>query len=70
MAVGLVVDYNAHITHAYFMGDPNEDRITRMRLASKSMGRSVLMGGLTSLLGLIPLAFSRCEVFRVFFQVG
>jgi predicted RND superfamily exporter protein len=52
------------------MGDPNEDRITRMRLASKSMGKSVLMGGLTSLLGLIPLAFSRCEVFRVFFQVG
>jgi Niemann-Pick C1 protein len=69
MAVGLVVDYNAHITHAFFVTDPEDTKVERMRIAMSQMGRSVFMGGITSLLGLVPLAFSSCEVFRVFFKM-
>ncbi len=69
MAVGLVVDYNAHLTHAFFTMDPEGSKEERMRGAMRHMGRSVLFGGLTSFMGLIPLAFSQCEVFRVFFKM-
>ena len=69
MAVGLVVDYNAHIIHAFFSNDPELDRQDRLRLTMKQMGKSVALGGLTSLIGLLPLAGSQCEVFRVFFKM-
>ena len=70
MAVGLVVDYNAHICHAFFANsDPELTNVERLRLTMKQMARSVFFGGMTSLLGLLPLAFSRCEVFRVFFKM-
>ena len=69
MAVGLVVDYNAHIIHAFFSNDPSLGRVEKLRLSLKQMGRSVFFGGLTSLLGLLPLIFSKCEVFRVFFRM-
>jgi len=45
MAVGLVVDYNAHITHCFFMADPTLARVERLSVAMKTMGKSVLMGG-------------------------
>lgn len=35
----------------------------------KQMARSVFFGGMTSFVGLLPLAFSQCEVFRVFFKM-
>ncbi|GMI44612.1 hypothetical protein TrCOL_g347 [Triparma columacea] len=66
MAVGLAVDYNAHIIHAFFSNDPELDRHDRLRLTMKQMGKSVALGGLTTLCGLLPLAGSQCEVFRVF----
>ncbi|GMI07306.1 hypothetical protein TrVE_jg842 [Triparma verrucosa] len=70
MAVGLVVDYNAHICHAFFANsDPELTNVERLRLTMKQMARSVFFGGMTSLLGLLPLAFSQCEVFRVFFKM-
>jgi len=69
MAVGLVVDYNAHITHCFFMADPNLARPERLSVAMKTMGKSVFMGGLTTLLGVIPLAFAQSELFRIFFKM-
>jgi len=69
MAVGLVVDYNAHITHCFFMADPTLPRPERLCVAMKTMGKSVFMGGLTTLLGITPLAFAQSELFRVFFKM-
>ncbi|GMH67585.1 hypothetical protein TL16_g04716 [Triparma laevis f. inornata] len=70
MAVGLVVDYNAHIIHAFFCNsDPDLTTVERLRLTMKQMARSVFFGGMTSFVGLLPLAFSQCEVFRVFFKM-
>jgi len=69
MAVGLVVDYNAHITHCFFMADPSLSRPERLSVAMKTMGKSVFMGGITTLLGIIPLAFASCEIFRIFFKM-
>ncbi|CAM9203139.1 unnamed protein product [Chrysoparadoxa australica] len=68
MAVGLVVDYIVHVLH-YFVHQPYTDGIEkRVILALEEIGPSIMLGGATTFLGVVPLAFASNEIFRVFFR--
>lgn len=70
MAIGLVVDYLAHIVH-YFMihsGSSGDVRV-RMAKALAEVGGAVAVGGLTTFIGVLPLFFASSWVYRVFFKL-
>jgi len=67
MSIGLVVDYNAHIVMTYYETKEFFDRNERVRKVLSTMGTSVLLGGFTTFLGVVPLSFTNSEVFRTFF---
>ncbi|KAJ7385698.1 Patched domain-containing protein 3 [Desmophyllum pertusum] len=57
MAIGFAVDYSAHIAHAYVLSNKltaNE----RVVDALSTLGASVFMGGFSTFLGMIVLAFA------------
>ena len=66
MSIGLVVDYNMHVVHT-FLDTSGINKNERVKKVMNTMGKSVLLGGLSTLLGVLPLAFSQSEVFRTFF---
>ena len=68
MAIGLAVDYTLHVCHA-FLATPGMDRVARVKYALRTMGKSVLKGGGTTLIGTLPMAFSRSTIFRTFFAL-
>ncbi|XP_074625467.1 patched domain-containing protein 3-like isoform X3 [Acropora palmata] len=68
MAIGFAVDYSAHVAHAYVVSNkatPNE----RVVDALATLGASVLMGGFSTFLGVVVLAFAASEIFRIFFRM-
>lgn len=68
MAVGLVVDYSAHLAHSY-MQQSGTDRNARVAKALTEMGSSIALGGLTTFCGVMSLAAASSEVFRTFFKM-
>eukprot|EP00040_Diaphanoeca_grandis_P034207 m.211036 g.211036 ORF g.211036 m.211036 type:complete len:948 (-) comp33100_c0_seq1:123-2966(-) len=67
LAVGLSVDANAHICHAFLSADGTGDE--RAAKALKLLGRSVLNGILSTAIIMVPFYFaSRSYVFRVFYE--
>jgi len=62
-AIGLLVDFLMHILLHYYQvsGRTREDKVRKVLL---SMGSSVVMGGSSTFLGVIPLAFSSTTIFR------
>ena len=66
MSIGLVVDYNMHVVHS-FLDTSGSGRNERVKKVMNTMGKSILLGGLSTLLGVLPLAFSQSDVFRTFF---
>ncbi|CAD7968385.1 unnamed protein product [Amoebophrya sp. A25] len=70
MAVGLVVDYSAHIVHAFFYEtNLEDDKDTRIRHALTDMMPNVLKGGTTTFLGVLVFVFANSFIFRVFFKM-
>ncbi|XP_078372535.1 patched domain-containing protein 3-like [Oculina patagonica] len=68
MAIGFAVDYSAHIAHAYVVSNKvtaNE----RVVDALSTLGASVFMGGFSTFLGMVVLAFASSEIFRIFFRM-
>jgi len=67
IAIGLCVDYSAHIAHAFMSstGSRNE----RVQAALSDIGPAVLNGGFSTFLAFVLLAGSRSHVFSVFFKV-
>ncbi|XP_056018910.1 NPC intracellular cholesterol transporter 1-like isoform X2 [Ostrea edulis] len=67
IAIGLAVDYSAHIGHCFmtFVGDRNE----RVRATLVEMGNPVFSGGFSTFLAFILLAASKSYVFTTFFQI-
>lgn len=75
MALGLAVDYSAHIGHAYLLaqnevynrhGDimtNHQQRVNKARKALSSTGSSVLHGAMSTLLAIIVLAPSKSYIF-------
>jgi len=67
LAIGLTVDYSAHICHAFLVatGTRNE----RVRRALKTMGPPVFNGGMTTLLATVVLGAAQSYIFQVFFRM-
>ncbi|XP_062583779.1 protein patched homolog 1-like isoform X2 [Saccostrea cucullata] len=67
IAIGLAVDYSAHIGHCFmtFVGDRNE----RVRATLVEMGNPVFSGGFSTFLAFILLAASKSYVFTTFFKI-
>jgi Niemann-Pick C1 protein len=63
MSIGLLGDFCLHIVLRY------EEGVQCCRDTLRSMGLPVLMGGVTTLLGILPLAFSTSEAFRTVFVI-
>ncbi|XP_073981176.1 NPC intracellular cholesterol transporter 1 homolog 1b-like [Rhodnius prolixus] len=67
MAVGINVEFCTHIVHAFSLS-PLKTRTLRAKEALLITGSSVFSGlTLTKLLGIFVLAFSRTQIFRIFY---
>lgn len=67
LALGLSIDYAAHIAHAFMIVEGTRDE--RARLALQHIGASVFNGGLTTFLATMMLSLSESYVFQVFFRM-
>jgi len=67
MAIGISVDYNAHIAHAFQAAD-GENPTERIKNTLDSIGVSVINGGISTLLAVFVISFTDSYVFRVFFR--
>lgn len=68
MSIGLMVDYIMHILMRYY--DSKGTRQERIQDTLTSMGASILLGGVSTFLGLMALALSTSEVLQnVFISV-
>jgi len=65
MCVGIGVEFVNHIVR-FFMWEKGS-RVDRTRGAMHVMGSSVFSGGISTLVGVIVLAFAQYEIFRVFY---
>ena len=65
MSIGLLVDLILHVLLRYYEcpGNRHEKTVTML----KSMGSSILTGGISTVLGTLPLAFSTSVIFRTIF---
>ena len=65
MSIGLLVDFIIHVLLRYYECPGNRREKTVAML--KSMGVSILTGGISTFLGTIPLAFSTSTIFNTIF---
>jgi len=66
MSIGLLVDFLMHTLLAFYES-PGATKEDKVRHALRTMGSSVFIGALSTLLGVVPLAFSSSEIFRTVF---
>jgi predicted RND superfamily exporter protein len=67
IAVGLAVDYSAHIAHSFLLATGS--RLERVTEAVDHIGSSVMNGAVSTLLAVLPLGLSKSYVFTVFFRM-
>jgi Niemann-Pick C1 protein len=65
MSIGLLVDYIMHVLLRYYESSGNRKEKTVEML--KTMGSSILIGGISTFLGILPLAFGSSEIFTTIF---
>ncbi len=63
LAIGLAVDFSAHVTHAYFHAESAAAALARML-------PPILKAGGSTLLAVLPMAFSQSYVIRLFFAMS
>ncbi|EGB08580.1 hypothetical protein AURANDRAFT_63945 [Aureococcus anophagefferens] len=63
LAIGLAVDFSAHVTHAYFHAESASSALARML-------PPILKAGGSTLLAVLPMAFSQSYVIRLFFAMS
>ncbi|KAG2445676.1 hypothetical protein HXX76_000284 [Chlamydomonas incerta] len=69
MATGLSVDYSVYFAQRFVACQADGTLNGRMALALSDTGSAVFVGGITALLGTIPLAFSTSTILRTFFAL-
>lgn len=72
LAVGLSVDYAAHVAHAFLNSkarDGTGDRSARTLIAVRHIGAAVLYGAGSTLLAQSLMAFSESYVFQTFWRI-
>lgn len=68
MALGIAVEFHAHVLHAYLASPPGWRRARRVQAALRRAGAPVASGiTLTKLAGVGVLAFSRTRIFEVYY---
>ena len=65
LSIGLMVDYLMHVLLCYYESEGKREEKTIETL--RTMGSSILLGGVSTFLGIIPLAFSTSEIFTTVF---
>lgn len=65
-SIGLLVDFIMHVLLRYYEST-EKTREGKTRDALESMGSSLLLGGLSTFLGIMPLAFSTSQLLRSVF---
>ena len=68
VALGLAVDYSAHIAHS-FVSTAGDNRDVRIKRTIVEMGPAVWNGGISTFLAFSILMFSKSFVFKVFFKI-
>ena len=66
LAIGLAVDYSAHVAHAFT--EATGTRNERAQKAVLEMGTAVIHGAFSTFLAVLVLASSKSYIFRVFFK--
>jgi len=76
IAIGLAVDYSAHIAHTYLTikapkryKTNEQKRLYKAKTAISQMGSSVFHGGFSTFIAISVLGFSKSYVFEVFFKL-
>lgn len=67
LSVGFCVDFTVHISHA-FMAASGKNRNLRVIHALEKVGVPILNGAISSVLGILMLAFAKSYVFQSFFK--
>jgi Niemann-Pick C1 protein len=65
MSIGLLVDYAMHLLLRFFESPGNRKEKTVEML--RTMGASIIIGGISTFLGTLPLVFSTSEIFKTVF---
>lgn len=65
MSIGLIVDFIMHVMLRYYECPGNRHEKTKEMM--RTMGSSIFLGGLSTFLGTMPLAFSTSTAFRTVF---
>lgn len=65
MSIGLLVDFIMHVLFRYY--EVSGNRVEKTKEMLRTMGASILLGGVTTFLGIIPLYFTSSNAFRVIF---
>ena len=68
MALGFSVDYNAHVAY-HFVSSKATSAENRVIDSLGKIGGSVLLGGLSTFLGMMPTGFASSTVFKTFFKM-
>ena len=68
MSIGLMIDYVIHVTYR-FMEIPAEYRDEKTKKTLETIGASVLLGGASTLIGVLPMAFAKSAIFFSVFVV-
>ena len=66
MSIGLMVDFLLHILLRYFESKETS-RDAKVKDVLQTMGTSVFIGGISTFLGVLPLAFSSSTIFSTIF---
>ena len=66
MSIGLLVDFVVHVLLRYYECEGNRNEKVRETL--RTMGSSILIGAISTFLGIIPLGFSSSEIFSTIFN--
>jgi len=67
MSIGLMVDFIMHILLRYYECEANLTRRQKVIETLRTMGASVVLGGTSSFLGVLPLAISKTLMINVIF---
>ncbi len=67
LSVGFCVDFTVHISHA-FMTATGKNRNERVMAALEKIGVPILNGAISSILGILMLAFTSSYIFKSFFK--
>jgi len=66
VAIGLLVDYVMHVVLRFYETPKTSSRDAKVRDVLRTMGASVMLGGVSTFLGVVPLMFSASDIIFTF----